>query len=112
MPCMDTGGSASFLLCLAGLQIIEGQKDNSWNVYMVSSHVQSSLSHIIIKDHVYNWPNTLFLGAVYIIIITPIIGFRLTCKQRMHIIHSLGSIPASGHFYKRTLAMLLTTSKI
>ena len=36
--------------------------------------------------------------ALYRYIITPVIGFRLTCTQCMHIFHSLVSIPASHHF--------------
>ena len=51
---------------------------------------------IIIIAHIYNAPNTLFLGAEHII--TPVIGFRLTRTQGMHILHSLGSISASRHF--------------
>ena len=39
-----------------------------------------------------------------IYIITPVIGFMLTRTQCMYILHSLGSIPARRHFYKRTLA--------
>ena len=44
----------------------------------------------------------------YIYIITPVIGFRLTRTQCMHILHSLGSIPARRLFYKRTRANLTT----
>ena len=60
----------------------------------------SGLIIIIIIAHIYNAPNTTFLGAEHII--TPVIGFRLTRTQGMHILHSLGSIPASRHFTSAT----------
>ena len=60
---------------------------------------------IIIIDHIYNAPNTLFLGTVYII--TLVIGFRLTRTYCMHILHSLGSILASRHFTSAHLVMLV-----
>ena len=71
---------------------------NSFNLPFLS--LTDTFIIIIIIAHIYNAPNTTFLGAEHII--TPVIGFRLTCTQGMHILHSLGSIPASRHFTSAT----------
>ena len=39
-------------------------------------------------------------------IITPFIGFRINSALRVHFLHSLGSIPASRHFYRRAQRQL------
>lgn len=40
--------------------------------------------------------------------ITQVIGFRFTRKQRMHIFHSVGSIPARPHFTDVHIKLQLT----